>query len=335
MMMPKTYVGSVDFRPDDQYRHGDAQEAVGDNRTGSVYIFNDHIRLAVRVALASGRPLLLRGPSGWGKSSLAAATSKYLGWNYHETVISSRTQARDLQWEVDLLLRLSDAQAKKLNDDWKLYVKPRVLWWAFDPAGAARQQSLYQRHKISAEPGTETRAAGSGFDPSQRAVVLIDEIDKADPDVPNNLLVALGSLQFEVEETGQQVKAEAAKVPLVFITTNEERALPAAFLRRCIELKLPALDSDDPDGKLRRALLIDIATQHFTGIVEREYIEQIADELMPITDGLELSGGMPSPAEFNDTVRAASQIFKKGVLEKKLLQEISRITLYKHENARE
>ena len=111
-MMPKTYVGSVDFRPDDQYRHGDAQEAVGDNRTGSVYIFNDHIRLAVRVALASGRPLLLRGPSGWGKSSLAAATSKYLGWNYHETVISSRTQARDLQWEVDLLLRLSDARPK-------------------------------------------------------------------------------------------------------------------------------------------------------------------------------------------------------------------------------
>jgi len=332
--MPKTYASSVDFQPDDQYQHSDAQEAVGDNRTGSVYVFNEHIRLAVRVALASGRPLLLRGPSGWGKSSLAAASSKYLGWNYREAVISSRTQARDLQWEVDLLLRLSDAQAKALNRDWKVYVRPRILWWAFDPAGADRQQALYQRQKADTKAETEKSTAVSNLNLSQRSVVLIDEIDKADPDVPNNLLVALGSLQFEVEETGQPVKADPSNAPLVFITTNEERALPAAFLRRCIELKLPALGSDDLDGSLRRALLIEIATQHFTGIVERKYIEQIADELIPITAGQEFSGVMPSPAEFNDTVRAASQIFKDGALEKKLLQEISKITLYKHEDAR-
>ncbi|HEX3105240.1 MAG TPA: MoxR family ATPase [Terriglobales bacterium] len=329
--MPGKYVGSVDFKPDDRYQHSEVQEAVGDNRTGSVYVFNDHIRLAVRVALASGRPLLLRGPSGWGKSSLAAASSKYLGWDYHEAVISSRTQARDLQWEVDLLLRLSDAQADGVNSDWKAYVRPRILWWAFDPVGADRQQALYQRQKAGTETGTKTGTADSNSDVSRRSVILIDEIDKADPDVPNNLLVALGSLQFEVEETGQLIKAQAGQAPLVFITTNEERALPAAFLRRCIELKLPALGADDPDGSLRRALLIDIATQHFAGIVESEYIQEIAEQLIPIKPGQGLS--MPSPAEFNDTVRAASQIFKNGALDKKLLQQISKITLYKHEDA--
>src|SRR5215470_10187101 len=95
----------ADFSPPDRFRSGDAVKSVGDLRTGAVYVFTDKIRLAIRVALATGRPLLLRGPSGWGKSSLAAATAKYLDWDYREFVVTARTQARDFGWDVDLLKR--------------------------------------------------------------------------------------------------------------------------------------------------------------------------------------------------------------------------------------
>jgi MoxR-like ATPase len=104
---------------------------------------------------------------------------------------------------------------------------PGPLWWAFNRATAFRHSSA------EAEPGPEQ------LYPDARAVVLLDEIDKADPDVPNNLLVPLGSLQFLVEETGELVKTTPEMAPLVFITTNNERELPTAFLRRCVEIILP------------------------------------------------------------------------------------------------
>src|SRR5947209_1949610 len=120
---------SAKFEPPDKFRAG-GDDALADSRTGGVYVFSERIRLAIQVALATGRPLLVRGDSGWGKSSLAAASARYLGWKFYEEVITSRTQARDLQWNVDLLRRLNDAQAHKLDQDWKRYVHPRPLWWA-------------------------------------------------------------------------------------------------------------------------------------------------------------------------------------------------------------
>ena len=98
---------------------------------------------------------------------------------------------------------------------------PGPLWWAFDPASA--------RHH-----GTDPTATNPDAD---RAVVLVDEIDKADPDVPNDLLVPLGSYEFRVEDEAPVV---AEHPPLVVVTTNEERELPRAFLRRCVILALEA-----------------------------------------------------------------------------------------------
>src|SRR4051812_2158239 len=89
---------------------------VADQREGSVYVYSEEIILAVNVALATRRPLLVRGPSGSGKSSLARNVANILKYRYYEVVVSSRTQARDLLWEVDLLRRLHDAQAPKAQD---------------------------------------------------------------------------------------------------------------------------------------------------------------------------------------------------------------------------
>jgi MoxR-like ATPase len=331
MKTAKTLSTSCKFQPPDAYRTGDAGDARADSRTGGVYVFNDRIRLAIQVALATGRPLLVRGESGWGKSSLAAASARYLNWTFYETVITSRTQARDLQWSVDLLMRLNDAQARKLKRDWSLYVCPGVLWWALDPDGAAAQQKLYDQTRGAP---TDPRSPQSV---EKRAVVLLDEIDKADPDVPNNLLVTLGSLEFQVEETGQKVRADKENSPLVFITTNEERELPNAFLRRCIELRLPALPDDDLDGKLRKALLIDVVLQHglqhSSGAVTREYLAKVTEILIPPPAAGE-EAIVPSPAEFKDTILALIDRYGSEDPPEKDLNEIAQMTITKRRPAR-
>jgi MoxR-like ATPase len=317
------------FNPPDAYRTGDPIEGKTDSRTGDVYVFNDRIRLAVQVALATGRPLLVRGESGWGKSSLAAASARFLGWKFLETVITSRTQARDLQWELDLLLRLNDAQAHKADPDFRKYVRPGILWWAFQPGQALEQQGVFDAARgvdTKREPFTEPGI-----------VVLIDEIDKADPDVPNNLLVALGSLEFRVEETGQLVRADKGRPPLVFITTNEERELPAAFLRRCIEIKLPALTAPDRDGSIQKKLLVDIMLAHGLGggtpSLTRDYLEKAANMLIP-TGTAEQEAVIPSPAEFKDTILALVDRYGPTQIKQEDVNEIAQLTLTKRRAAR-
>ncbi len=191
-----------------------APSGLGDRRAGGVYVFEDSIVLAVNVALAANRPLLVSGEPGSGKSSLAACVAAFMDWRYVSEVITPGTQANDLQWRYDALRRLRDAQARKLKED-AAYVHPGVLWRAFRDERDLR-----------------------------RAVVLLDEIDKADPDVPNSLLEALGSLSFKVRETGEDVTARRETAPFVMLTTNNERELPRPFVRRCISLSLPVPDED-------------------------------------------------------------------------------------------
>lgn len=282
---------------------------LGDRRNKS-YVFDEKIILAVNVALATGRPILVQGPSGWGKSSLAKSVAAKLDWEYHEKVISSRLQARDLLWEVDHLFRLQDAQNNKLKDDFTNYIKPGVLWWAFNYNEAQKQEEIFFSSRGVTRSNDENRVCDHS-----RAVVLLDEIDKADPDLPNNLLVPLGSLYFTVEETGKKIECE--NTPLVFITTNNERDLPPAFLRRCVDLKL-----EPPD-------LMMVGKAHF----EEKHIELVTkiasildinsfdkNETQSSTQTsktnksvisnkqslIQYSG--PSPAEFIDTVNACIKL---------------------------
>lgn len=315
-MTPRKSSTPRKFEPNDVERHDDAVSEVGDQRGGAIYVYSEKVKLAVRVALVTGRPLLVRGAPGWGKSSLAGAVAKHMNWRYLEKVISSRTQARDLMSELDLVRRLSDAQGGKgIDGDWRRYIRPGVLWKAFDPVGADLQERYFAGGTTD---GAEQAASGQGAEPVKPAVVLLDEMDKADPDVPNNLLVALGSLQFDVDEIGPPaVKALPEAVPLIIVTTNDERDLPRAFLRRCVEIQLPALDGADDDGSQRKKLLVEIGAQHLGDELDRTFVQTIADIIVdqarnaPADDGLTI----PSPAEFIDTLRAVRDLYGKNAKE--------------------
>lgn len=281
----------------------DAGPSLADRQDRSIYVYSDEIVLAVNVALATGRPLLVRGPSGCGKSTLARNVARTLGRRYYEQVISSRTQARDLLWQIDLLRRLQDAQANKLAPDFAPYVLPGVLWWAFDRASALTQVAG-SRAVSPAEPGE--------YSAGTQSVVLLDEIDKADPDVPNNLLVPLGSLTFLVEETGRQV--HASEPPLVFLTTNDERDLPPAFVRRCVELKIV-----NPT----REQLMTVGRAHF-GTASDALLSEMADLFALSRE----SANPPSTAEYLDTVRACLRL---GVTpQSALFETLTRVTVWKH-----
>lgn len=202
-VIPRIYTGEKQPSP---------QECELDGR--EPYIPSPELIEAVNLTIfLQKRPLLLKGEPGCGKTRLARAVADELDLPYESWYIQSTTRAKDGFYTYDAIARLQDAQLAQLDEQKRSKVNDPKNYIKLGSLGRAFQNSLLK---------------------SQRTVVLIDEIDKADIDFPNDLLQALDEGRFPIQETGEEIKANPKQPPIIFITSNDEKDLPDAFLRRCL-----------------------------------------------------------------------------------------------------
>ncbi|MBD2596519.1 MoxR family ATPase [Nostoc spongiaeforme FACHB-130] len=274
------------------------------------YLPSEDLKEAVNLAIALERPLLLEGEPGCGKTRLAGAvayefTQKYLQnqkndqgeqklWDYYIWNIKSTTRARDGLYRYDAVARLRDAQLmgtdpKKMQD-----------FLGFVETGRLKDRLRNQRNYL--EFGPLGKALGAEKKHDYRPILLIDEIDKADSDFANDLLLELEELRFEIPEIGESFSTPEHK-PIIFITSNRERPLSDPFLRRCIYF-----DVKFPDDKL----LIKIIDKRFgkSRFKSKQLIEEKAITIFKeIRELLQNNPGSkpPGTSEFIDFFNALSQ----------------------------
>ena len=222
------------------------------------YIATNDLIIAVNAAITLERPLLIKGEPGTGKTELAQQVSKALDLEIIEWHIKSTTKASQGLYEYDAVSRLRDSQLgdRKVNDV-KNYIRKGKLWQAFEA--------------------------------KKKCVLLIDEIDKADIEFPNDLLQELDKMEFHVYETDENIKA--IQRPVVIITSNNEKELPDAFLRRCFfhYIKFPDLETmkaivHSHFPKIKETLLAVALTQFYevretAGIKKKPSTSEVLDWL--------------------------------------------------------
>ncbi len=226
----------------------------------SAYVVTDDLKVAVNAAITLERPLLVKGEPGTGKTVLALEIAKSLAAPLLEWHIKSTTKALQGLYEYDAVSRLRDSQlGDERVKDIRNYIKRGKLWDAFVA--------------------------------DARPVLLIDEIDKADIEFPNDLLLELDRMEFFVYETSETIKAR--RRPIVIITSNNEKELPDAFLRRCI---FHYIEFPDPD------LMKQIIRVHHPDVSDK-----VLDQCLEIFYGLRATPKLrkrPSTSELIDWVCA-------------------------------
>ena len=236
------------------------------------YVASPSLRAAVDASLVLERPLLIRGEPGTGKTLLASSVSKALGHELISWNVKSTSKARDGLYVYDVVRRLNDSRF-----------------------GTPEQVASIERY-IDMGP------LGRAFAAEELKVVLIDEIDKADVEFPNDLLQELDLMRFQVAETGEEIVARER--PFVVITSNAEKELPDAFLRRCVFHFI-----EFPD----RELMARIVRVHHPGL-EAKVLDQVIEVFFGLRNQPRLRK-RPSTSELIDWIAARR---KAGVDLKKI-----------------
>jgi len=308
------------------------------------HIFDADMINGVNAALVIGRPLLVWGEPGIGKSQLARAVARELGRALVHFVADARTESRDLLYHFDAVARLAEAQLRAHREEnssnslktgkplaggcscaedrmaMENFIVPGCLWWALNWE-SAKEQAWRSGHEEpwEAEPGCQ---------PENGVVLLIDEIDKADSDVPNGLLEALGSNRFHPHGLDRPVECRPENRPLVIITTNEERSLPDAFLRRCLSLHL----SFPEDESAQRRFLVGRGRKNFpdfdTTVIEEAAALLVEDRRVARSEN---RFPLPGQAEFFDLLRGIQRLsLEQGREPTTYIEQLRKFTYQKH-----
>lgn len=224
------------------------------------YIIDDELMMTMNIAIKMNKPLLVKGEPGTGKTALAEAIAKALGKQLIVWSIKSTTKAADGLYQYDVVRRLYDSELGHEGvEDIKRYIKMGKL--------------------------------GEAFTSDEQCVLLIDEIDKADLEFPNDLLWELDRMEFYIPETDETIRAK--NPPIVIITSNAEKELPDAFLRRCAFHFI-----DFPDNDMMQK----IVRAHYPDI-EEKLMEQVLDAFFYVREYYELKK-KPSTSELLDWINA-------------------------------
>lgn len=280
------------------------------------YIVTPELRKAVNLAIYLRRPLLLEGEAGCGKTRLARAIAYQLGLPYYRWNIRSTTKAQDGLYKYDAILRLHDVQILERMTNAEPKAQPETT--------DTPSKNVRKRNPQEPKDYREFGALGKAFQVTDcPAVVLIDEIDKAELDFPNDLLTVLDEpWEFDIPETRETIQANQDHKPIIIITSNKEKGnLPAPFLRRCLYHYV-----NFPDKKQ----LEDIVKIHY------QYLEQKETQKTPSILLIEKTIGLfeeiremglfkkPGTSEFLDWIEALTNFGETG---DKIPYPVKKITL--------